>query len=366
MNIPTKTTHYDVLDGLRGIAAFAVMFCHFLKPTDTQLFPNAGLAVDFFFILSGFVIMHAYGKRLRGGMPTREYLCRRVIRLYPLFLIGLIIGTPVLIWLTQTGFSTYSYSQIAASLPVNIAFLPFPTHEGVFNLGVSRKTFGEIFPSNPPAWSLFFEMIASFAFVFLLKLKRRALIGGIVFCYGLLLLGKGELGGSMSAYFWSGFPRVMFGFMLGNLIYLLSTDTKYTEKLQVFVKRYVRFSYVPYVLLIGIFAMSLPAYAITAYQMMVIALLAPILVAAASKIKPKGTEQRIAKTLGWLSYPVYCLHFPVGRAVFLAGKDSGLSQMALMTIASLLTIAVAVVLTKFIEEPARRLLSKKILPKMIR
>lgn len=91
-----SATHnrFDALDGLRGVAAIAVMISHFSQET---LFKNAYEAVDLFFMLSGFVIAHSYGARLLSGMTSTEYVKRRLIRLYPMLLISLLIALPVFI-----------------------------------------------------------------------------------------------------------------------------------------------------------------------------------------------------------------------------------------------------------------------------
>ena len=70
-----RHSRYDALDGLRGIAAIAVMLLHI---SQGAIFKNAYVAVDLFFMLSGFVIAHSYRARLIGGMTASEYIKRRV------------------------------------------------------------------------------------------------------------------------------------------------------------------------------------------------------------------------------------------------------------------------------------------------
>ena len=78
---------YEALNGMRGVAAICVMLMHASEYLQHDLLPQASLAVDFFFVLSGFVIAHAYGTRRHGIFA--EFMSRRMVRLYPLFIFGL-------------------------------------------------------------------------------------------------------------------------------------------------------------------------------------------------------------------------------------------------------------------------------------
>ncbi len=67
--------HYPILDGLRGVAAVLVVAFHVCEASSTshldQIINHGYLAVDFFFLLSGFVVGYAYddrwGKMTLGG-----------------------------------------------------------------------------------------------------------------------------------------------------------------------------------------------------------------------------------------------------------------------------------------------------------
>ena len=72
---------FVTLDGLRGIAALAVVTRH--APYFRNPFFESYLAVDFFFVLSGFVLAHAYGQRLRGNLSILDFVKIRIVRLYP-------------------------------------------------------------------------------------------------------------------------------------------------------------------------------------------------------------------------------------------------------------------------------------------
>jgi peptidoglycan/LPS O-acetylase OafA/YrhL len=104
----TRRHSFVILDALRGVAAAAVVTVHaplfFHSVATPGSVPDASghapmtgplfeayLAVDFFFLLSGFVLAHAYGEKLNDGMTSCQFMRCRLIRLYPLYLLALVI-----------------------------------------------------------------------------------------------------------------------------------------------------------------------------------------------------------------------------------------------------------------------------------
>ena len=83
---------YDALDGLRGIAAIIVMLSHYSQYFGLNWFKNASVAVDLFFVLSGLVIVHSYGRKVLIGMSFKSFLILRFIRLAPLNFLAVVIG----------------------------------------------------------------------------------------------------------------------------------------------------------------------------------------------------------------------------------------------------------------------------------
>src|SRR5665213_808430 len=196
-----STRSFVTLDGLRGIAALAVVTRHapaffsfisiYVLPLDGSKVPipvgpfrESYLAVDFFFALSGFVLAHAYGDRLRGGMSATRFMTIRLIRLYPLYFLALLISLPLFLW----GFAR---GGIAPTYPMSnwlfaVLFLP------------SLASPNALFPLNYPAWSLFFELLANAAFGLIGRHLENTLLLSIVMFSGLVLL--------FSVYFgWLGF-----------------------------------------------------------------------------------------------------------------------------------------------------------------
>jgi peptidoglycan/LPS O-acetylase OafA/YrhL len=92
--VPAAKTadRFEMLDLLRGIAALAVLIYHSDNFLGIQLLPNAYLAVDLFFMLSGFVIAHNYDPKIGSGMTLKEFMLHRGIRLFPCYWLALAIG----------------------------------------------------------------------------------------------------------------------------------------------------------------------------------------------------------------------------------------------------------------------------------
>ena len=115
--------HFDVLDGLRGVAALLVLLGHetaIVFGTSGSLAPRKELAVAFFFMLSGFVISSAYEDHLRRGMPATDFLARRVIRLYPLIALGIAVGS--LAWIVEGARLRPSWLLLHRSRPAGAPF----------------------------------------------------------------------------------------------------------------------------------------------------------------------------------------------------------------------------------------------------
>jgi peptidoglycan/LPS O-acetylase OafA/YrhL len=85
-------SRFGTLDGLRGVAVMVVVLYHAGIIFGAWISRFGYLAVDLFFALSGFVLSHAYDNRFVGGMRVAEFLYLRVVRLYPLYFLGLVLG----------------------------------------------------------------------------------------------------------------------------------------------------------------------------------------------------------------------------------------------------------------------------------
>ena len=316
-----KHHRFHVLDGMRGIAAVIVMLMHYYIHSDIRYFCNAYLAVDFFFILSGFVIFHAYGGKLSAGMSAAAYLAKRIARLYPLAAIGILIGTPIL-YLQLGSYSTsYSQRDFAATLATNLLMLPYFSAKTFVTPEMSIPV--QLFPADSPLWSIFFELVGSIGFLWLIRmnpkqLKRFCLISflflcGLAFLHGFTRHERliDTNGGFETENFLLGFPRVFYGFSIGMLIYKWRTSRMVST---------VQLNYQPVralTLYLALAAMLLfPSFLRSTYGIIVLGLIAPGIVwlGSGTDIRDSVTV-RLSVWLGQLSFPIYCLHRPVLAAI---------------------------------------------------
>ena len=169
-------SHFVVLDGLRGVAALMVVMFHVFEayadndPT-RQIINHGYLAVDFFFLLSGFVIAYAYDDRW-GRMTQWDFYKRRLIRLQPMVVLGSIIGAALFYQQAGALFPKIAATPVWQMLLVMLlgfTLLPLPK-------ALDIRGWDEIHPLNGPAWSLFYEYIGNIAYALVLrKLSNRAL-----------------------------------------------------------------------------------------------------------------------------------------------------------------------------------------------
>ena len=172
--------HYNLLDGLRGVAAVLVVWYHIFEgfqfasgaPTITVV--NHGyLAVDFFFLLSGFVIGYAYDDRVGKTLTLGTFFKRRLIRLHPMVIMGAVIG---LVAYAIQGSVQWDGTHVALSavmLALLCACFFIPAVPGCI---YEVRGNGEMFPLNGPAWSLFFEYIGNILYaLWLHRLSTKAL-----------------------------------------------------------------------------------------------------------------------------------------------------------------------------------------------
>src|ERR1700712_1443765 len=176
--------HFAILDGLRGIAALAVVTFHFMEwayaDYSKDFIGHGFLAVDFFFCLSGFVIGYAYDDRV-AKMGVAGFFRSRIIRLHPLVIAGSILGLLAFLFDPFGGHpELYSSGKIILAFLSSVLLIPMPA--------IADRSFN-LFSFNAPAWSLFWEYIANIVYAFVLCSIRRSILllltmlSAVVLCF---------------------------------------------------------------------------------------------------------------------------------------------------------------------------------------
>lgn len=296
--------HYYTLDAMRGIAAIAVAMLHMPRVFPGVELPNAHLAVDFFLQLSGFVIAHAYYKRIHDGMPFKLFLYKRIERLYPTYLVGLLLGVSVsvvAILFGGNGLSVnWSFTSLMCSLIPNIFMLP--------QIGCGLN--GLLFPLNPPMWTIFYELSINLLFflVFLsLRLRLVSALSALVFF--LLFVSsvdsKGLDVGFDYSTFYTGFTRLLFSFSLGVFLFTLAVRPKYDS---------VYLCILPLLVLAGVLWHPFDDLG---YEFVATLIFFPSLVLLGAKFNPgSGKLQSIFLFLGAMSFPLYVIHKPLYQLLY--------------------------------------------------
>jgi len=350
---------FHTLDILRGVAAVAVMAFHFgLSGSGllgVSVFPHGYLAVDFFFVLSGFVLAFAYQDKLDLGWSSSSFFLVRVIRLYPLYFAGLVLGFAFSV--LQSVFGRHQVSATTTFLTLVASLLMVPA------FGLKQQT-GEatIYPYNKPAWSLFFEIMANVFHALLLRRRSWKFLAGTLCVTGAALiyscLRYGSIGfGVNRSEFLYGFARVLFSYTVGISL------------LRVWKSGRGRMRVPPLVIaILLLIALAVPVYPrFTAlYDLAATFILFPILVLAGAWSQPGPWFMRSCEWLGTASYAIYVLHVPIADFFAEAVRRISHREPALFApwtgiACILLSIAAALLLDKFYDGRARTFLRKKLL-----
>lgn len=362
--------HYDLLDGLRGVAALMVIFYHVFEAFATspidQRFNHGYLAVDFFFILSGFVIGYAYDDRWKT-MTTKDFIKRRLIRLHPMVVLGAVLG--VIAFCIQ-GCEKWDGTQVSISmvmlaLLINLFLIP-----AVPGSGPEIRGNGEMFPLNGPSWSLFFEYIGNIMYaLFIRRMSTKALTALIVLAgIGLASFvifnfsGAGHLGvgWTMEEYnLIGGFLRVLFSFSIGLLMSRVFKPIPVKGAFWICSLAIVVLLSMPYV------GNGEALWMNGIYDSVCAILIFPMLVylGASGKTTDKHSA-RICKFLGDISYPLYMVHYPLIYLYFGWVKKENLTFAEAWPEAVALvvgSIVLAYISLKLYDEPVRRSLTKRFL-----
>ena len=272
-----------MLDGLRGVAAFLVVF-HHISVNWSRPLAGGFVAVDFFFVLSGFVMSQAYDERFRQGLGVWRFAQIRLRRLVPTMWAGVLVG--FLIY-------CFNYPDLFAGVVMGAAALAF-----IPLLGISDT----LFPLDGVQWSLLFELFANALHASIFRLLGEWCLGAIalialaMFAMGSYATGSTAVGDT-TATFLLGFPRVVFGYVTGMLLY----------------RSRLRHS-LPHlpaaVPMLGLIAIVMAVSWKFAWWSQMLAIVAmPFLVLAGTRAVTTAPD--LCERLGRLSFPIYAVHLPV-------------------------------------------------------
>lgn len=364
--------HYELLDGLRGVAALLVVWYHvfegyaFAQGSLIEGINHGYLAVDFFFILSGFVIGYAYDDRWSKSLTMKGFFKRRLIRLHPMVLMGALLGmiTFFIQGSVQWDGTHVATSMVMLSLLCTLFFIP-----AIPGAGYEVRGNGEMFPLNGPAWSLFFEYIGNILYaLFIRHLSNRALtvlvallgIGWFSFA-SFDLSGYGNMGVGWTLdgmNFIGGLLRMLFPFSMGMLLSRNFKPIQIRGAFWICSIVLLALFHVPY--LEGMEPLCMNGL----YESFCVILVFPFLIwiGASGKTTDKHSTM-ICKFLGDISFPLYIVHYP-----FMYLFYAWLIEHQLYTLGDTWPVVlcvyawnviVAYLCLKFYDEPVRKWLTRK-------
>jgi peptidoglycan/LPS O-acetylase OafA/YrhL len=343
---------FVTLDGMRGLAAVIVALAHIGELLGFGILPHAHLAVDFFFVLSGFVIGHAYDQRLVTSMNPLQFLERRLIRLHPLIVLATAISAVTLI----VGGSGASGPGMAAILGAFLA--------GCLLIPIHPLSSPWAFPLNGPAWSLFAEYWVNILFAFTAPwLTQRRLRGVIALSFGMLLALFGIAGNVWNLWLSSSITlslfRVMYPFFVGLFLSRVFRSSRHDLPA---VSPLVSVSILAAILLspgIGFEVL---------FDFAMIAIAFPLLVIASARDRANPMERDFLLLGGRLSYPIYTLHFPLMLLLSqgIIGPVLPWRNVGTLVVSLLLVIAVSYLILRYVDEPLRAWLGARRPPPQIR
>ena len=375
--------HYEILDGLRGVAALVVIWYHVFEgfatsPLD-QKFNHGYLAVDFFFILSGFVVGYAYddrwksrpgnvfgtgGKGVRGGMGVRDFLKRRLVRLHPMVMLGSVLGAVTFLIQGSVQWDGTHVPFGAVMLAMLLGMFLIPAYPGA---PYEVRGNNEMYPLNGPSWSLFFEYIGNILYALVLRRLSTRWLAVVVAVSGLCLAGYAVGGLSGFGHLgvgWSltdlnlpgGFLRLMFSFGVGLLMSRGFRPWRVRGAFWICSLAIILLLSVPRIGTEGNMWLN------GLYEALCVVCVFPLLVyIGASGQVTGGFSRRVCRFLGDISYPVYIIHYPF-MYLFYAWTFTGVpfSEAWPWAVTVFLgSIVLAYIVLKVYDEPLRKWLGRK-------
>ena len=372
--LPSKP-RYEILDGLRGVAAAIVLLYHHFEVNGlgltTSPINHGYLAVDFFFILSGYVVGYAYDDRW-GRMSVAAFFKRRLTRLHPMIVLSTVAGLLFFYFGTGGMFPLVGETPVGKLLLVallGLLMIPVPVSMDV-------RGWAEVSPINGSGWTLYFEYFANIMYALLIRRFPRWLLAVFVAASAFLTLNValgwdvfGTLGERPGTAYtmvggWAltapeltiGFTRLLFPFFAGLLLSRLGWKIR------------VRGGFLWCSLLLVVL-LAMPRVGGEAhglwngmYEAACILLFFPVVVLMGAGSVTTGRTARACKFLGDISYPLYITQYPIVFTLlggWISNTPDATSAQVLFTsiMSYLFCFAAAYASLKLYDEPVRRWLT---------
>lgn len=359
--------HYQILDGLRGVAALIVVTFHICEAHATSKFDmmiNHGyLAVDFFFLLSGYVIGYAYDDRW-GKLTVGSFFRRRLARLQPMVIVGMVVGAICFYYSDSPlwpNIHTVQAWKLLVVMLVGFTLIPVPASWDI-------RGWQEMHPLDGPGWSLYFEYIANILYALGVRKLPKGALWALVLASAALLVhylltsANGDVIGGWTPnleHTRIGFTRMLFPFFGGLL---LSRITRPTH-----IKNAFLWCTLMLITVLAVPRIGDPDNVWTngLYESLVIILVFPLIVYMGASGQIHSTKgKKVSKFLGDLSYPLYITHYPfIYVYTGWVSRDKGMSfghalPYALLTF--VVSVSVAYAALKWYDEPVRAWLKRRV------
>jgi peptidoglycan/LPS O-acetylase OafA/YrhL len=337
--------HFEILDGLRGVAALAVVIFHFMEiavpEPEKNFIAHAYLAVDFFFCLSGFVIAYAYDDKM-ATIGIAIFLKRRLIRLHPLVLIGSVLGLLTFLFDPFSNLHQVYAHKTWLLFICSCLMIPF---------AAVKERYSNLFHLNPPTWSLFWEYIANiFYALILVRLPKKVLwvltalaaVGLEYESYQSTHLSVGWGGDN----FWGGGIRVSFSFLAGMVIY----------RSRLIIRSKLGFVSIS-VLLLPAFLFPFSTTNSWLADPLLVIFYFPLLIMLGAGALTHTWSHTICQFSGKISYPLYMVHYPfiwVYYSYIEKYKPAMPVIIGIIVVGTPLLLLLAYVVMKYVDEPVRK------------
>ncbi len=333
---------FYMLDAMRGIAAILVVLFHLGQVTD-QWAVGGYLAVDFFFALSGFVISSAYSADLLRGLSPGKFTVKRIIRLYPLYAVGLGFGLlPAIGAVAMHDAPTVTPFELFTSTAFGLFLLPTPLP--MFSL----------FPLNGPAWSLFLELVVNVVFAVWMVRWKSETLAVVVLLSATAVAATAIAAGTLNiGWGWAtlpgGYARIMFSFTVGVLL------ARHQDQIP---RNVSWLSIAPVAVLALALTLPTPPSLRVLADLAIALIVCPAILYCGIRLEAPQQIRPIASFFGDISYPIYAVHFPLIFIGISVARQIGLGGEAFIVLATTSLVAMSAIIYRMYDVPVRRYLAR--------